>query len=206
MPKEPKDRNKYVKQQTLLITALVALVVGFLGGLVVGDYKSEPDAPVEIRPLPQQPAQIQGPAAEKRNKIMALEKQASLNPGNFEIWTQLGNLYFDSNNFQNAIRAYKKSLELNPKNANVWTDLGVMYRRNGQPNEAIKAFDIAIEIDPRHETSRFNKGVVLMHDLNDFENAIRAWEEVLEVNPSYRAPSGEPLKEMIANLKRSTNQ
>ena len=206
MTKEAKDSRKYVKQQTLLITALVALLVGFLGGLVVGVYKSGPEAVVEILPLPQQPAQIQGPAAEQRNKILALEKQASLNPGNIEIWTQLGNLYFDSNNFQNAIRAYKKSLELNPKNANVWTDLGVMYRRNGQPNEAIKAFDIAIEIDPRHEISRFNKGIVLMHDLNDFENAIRAWEEVLEVNPSYRAPSGEPLREMVDKLKRSTNQ
>ncbi len=206
MTKEAKDSRKYVKQQTLLITALVALLVGFLGGLVVGVYKSGPEAVVEILPLPQQPAQIQGPAAEQRNKILALEKQASLNPGNIEIWTQLGNLYFDSNNFQNAIRAYKKSLELSPKNANVWTDLGVMYRRNGQPNEAIKAFDIAIEIDPRHEISRFNKGIVLMHDLNDFENAIRAWEEVLEVNPSYRAPSGEPLREMVDKLKRSTNQ
>lgn len=206
MAEKPKDRNRYVKQQTLLVTALVALIAGFVGGLVVGDYKSGPETPGEILPLPQQPTQIQGPAAEQRNKILTLEKQASLNPGNAEIWTQLGNLYFDTNNFQNAIRAYKKSLELNPKNANVWTDLGVMYRRNGQPNEAIKAFDRAIEIDPRHEISRFNKGVVLMHDLNDFENAIRAWEELLKVNPSYRAPSGEPLKEMIEKLKRSRNQ
>jgi hypothetical protein len=58
MTKKPKDRNKYVKQQTLLVTALVALVAGFLGGLVVGDYKSEPDVPGEILPLPQQPAQF----------------------------------------------------------------------------------------------------------------------------------------------------
>jgi hypothetical protein len=49
MTKEPKDKNKYVKQQTLLITALVALVVGFLGGLVVSDYKSGPEAPVKFR-------------------------------------------------------------------------------------------------------------------------------------------------------------
>jgi tetratricopeptide (TPR) repeat protein len=158
---------------------------------------------VEIRPLPQQPAQIQGPAAEKRNKIMALEKQASLNPGNFKIWTQLGNLYFDSNDFKNAIRAYKKSLELNQNNADVWTDLGVMYRRDGQPNEAIKAFDKAIEINPRHEIARFNKGVVLMHDLRDFENAALTWEELLKINPSARAPGGQPLRELVAQLKRS---
>ncbi len=203
MTKEPKDRNKYVKQQTLLITALIALLVGFLGGLVVGDYRSGPEAPVEILPLPQQPAQIQGPAAEQRNKIMALEKQVSLNPGNFETWTQLGNIYFDSNDFKNGIRAYKKSLELNPKNADVWTDLGVMYRRDGQPNEAIKAFDKAIEINPRHEVSRFNKGVVLMHDLKDYENAIRTWEELLLVNPAAKTPTGQPLSQLVEQLKRS---
>jgi hypothetical protein len=37
--------RKYVKQQTLLVTALVALIVGFVGGLVVGDYKSGPETP-----------------------------------------------------------------------------------------------------------------------------------------------------------------
>jgi tetratricopeptide (TPR) repeat protein len=187
MTKEPRDRNKYVKQQTLLITALVALVAGFLGGLVVGDYKSKPETPGEILPLP----------------ILALERQASLNPGNFEIWTQLGNLYFDSSDFKNAIRAYKKSLELNPKNADVWTDMGVMYRRDGQPTEAIKAFDKAIEIDPRHEIARFNKGVVFLHDLKNFNGAIRTWEELLRINPSARAPGGQPLKELVAQLKRS---
>jgi cytochrome c-type biogenesis protein CcmH/NrfG len=184
MTKEPRDRNKYVKQQTLLITALVALVAGFLGGLVVGDYKSKPETPGEILPLPQQPAQIQGPAAEQRSKILALERQASLNPGNFEIWTQLGNLYFDSSDFKNAIRAY-------------------MYRRDGQPTEAIKAFDKAIEIDPRHEIARFNKGVVFLHDLKNFNGAIRTWEELLRINPSARAPGGQPLKELVAQLKRS---
>jgi hypothetical protein len=47
MTKEPKDRNRYVKQQTLLVTALVALIAGFVGGLVVGDYKSGPETPGE---------------------------------------------------------------------------------------------------------------------------------------------------------------
>jgi tetratricopeptide (TPR) repeat protein len=115
----------------------------------------------------------------------------------------LGNLYFDSSDFKNAIRAYQRSLELNPKNADVWTDMGVMYRRDGQPTEAIKAFDKAIEINPRHEIARFNKGVVLMHDLRDFENTIRTWEELLKINPSAKAPGGQPLKELVAQLKRS---
>jgi tetratricopeptide (TPR) repeat protein len=97
--------------------------------------------------------------------------------------------------------AYKKSLELNPQNADVWTDMGVMYRRNGQPAEAIKAFDKAIEINPRHEISRFNKGIVLLHDLNDQENAIRAWEELLKINPIAMAPTGQSVDQLVVQLK-----
>jgi tetratricopeptide (TPR) repeat protein len=71
------------------------------------------------------------------------------------------------------------------------------------PTEAIKAFDKAIEIDPRHEIARFNKGVVFLHDLKNFNGAIRTWEELLRINPSARAPGGQPLKELVAQLKRS---
>lgn len=202
MAKQAKDTTKYVKQQTLLITALVA----FLGGVFLGAYMLGPGVSEKTSPPPQQPVTVQRFPAEQHGTILALEKQASQNPESVEIWTQLGNLYFDTNNFQKAIGAYRKSLGLNPNNANVWTDLGVMYRRSGQPTEAIKAFDKAIEIDPSHEVSRFNKGIVLMHDLNDTENAIRAWEELLRVSPFYRAPSGELLREMVANIRSQTNK
>ena len=101
--------------------------------------------------------------------------------------------------------AYNNALELNPGNPDVLTDLGVMYRRKGQPLEAIKAFDKAIKIDPRHEASRFNKGVVLLHDLNDSEGAIRAWEELVEVNPFARANGDELVLKLIEKIKGRDN-
>ena len=84
--------------------------------------------------------------------------------------------------------------------------LGIMYRRSGQPQKAIEAFDRAIATDPKHENSRFNKGIVLMHDLNDREGAIAAWEELVEVNPNALTPNGsQPLKEMINRVRGSMN-
>ena len=97
--------------------------------------------------------------------------------------------------------AYKKYIEIYPQNADVWTDMGVMYRRNRQPAEALKAFDKAIEINPRHEISRFNKGVVLLHDLKDHQSAIRAWEELLKINPVAMAPNGQSVDQLIVQLK-----
>ena len=68
--------------------------------------------------------------------------------------------------------------------------------------EAVKTFDRAIQADPRHETSRFNKGVVLMHDLKDIEGAIKAWEGLLALNPLAVSSSGQPIDQLVQQLKQ----
>jgi cytochrome c-type biogenesis protein CcmH/NrfG len=212
MGKKEKEKEKqkgggqYVKVETLVIVALVALVVGFFAGEIIDLSKSERPVPVQTSAPPQQPPQNRGPSVEQASRIFSLEKQVAANPANVEGWTELGNLYFDTGQFKKAIEAYKKSLEFNPNNASVWTDMGVMYRRDGQPFEAIAAFHKAMDVDPRHEVSRFNKGVVLMHDLDDLQGAIGAWEDLIAVNPSAKAPNGKTVKELVQKLKAGQNQ
>ena len=104
-------------------------------------------------------------------------------PENFENWIRLGHLYYDADQPEKAIAAYTKSLELHSGDANLLTDLGVMYRRTKQPEKAIEFFDQAIKKDPSHLPSRFNKGIVLMYDLNDPTGAIAAWDELLAIDP-----------------------
>jgi tetratricopeptide (TPR) repeat protein len=78
-----------------------------------------------------------------------------------------------------------------------------MYRRTGQPQKAIEAFDKAAKIDPRQETALYDKGIVLMHDLNDIPGAIKAWEELIKRNPAATSPSGQPVKNLVKTLKRN---
>jgi cytochrome c-type biogenesis protein CcmH/NrfG len=188
---------QYVRRETLLMVTLLALAVGFFGGVVFAVWKSDSKAPGQG-----EPAQSVAPAASESDRIAVFERETQANPTDAKAWTELGNAYFDSNQFEKSISAYKKSLELNPNNANVLTDMGVMYRRSGQPEEAIKAFDQAIAVDPRHEVSRMNKGIVLLHDLKDINGAIQAWEGLLEVNPIAMAPNGISIDEMIVQLKK----
>jgi len=131
------------------------------------------------------------------SQIERLENEVATNPDNVKSWTQLGNFYFDSDQYEKAIDAYQKSLSLEPNSPDVWTDLGIMYRRTEQPFKAIEAFDKATRIDQNYEASRLNKGVVLMYDLADREGAIRVWKNLLEVNPHAVAPGGGYLTEVI---------
>jgi cytochrome c-type biogenesis protein CcmH/NrfG len=183
-----------------------ALVVGFFGGAVFGVYKSTPTTPRGhgggMAPAaPQQPD-----AADKKNRIPELEKRTADHPEDVEAWVQLGHLYFDTQQTKKAIGAYEKALALNPKDANVWTDLGVMYRRDGRTEKALEAFDTAIKIDPKHEIAWFNRGVVLLHDMNDRQGALKAWESLVKVNPFAMAPNGQSIDQMVQALKQSAGQ
>ena len=191
MPKKEKDG--YVKKETMVVVAFVALAVGFVGGVFYSAYTSVPgkDAP----PVQSQVSNVQA------SGISELEKETALHPDSAEAWVQLGNSYFDASRVDKAILAYKRSLALDPDNPNVLTDLGVMYRRKGQPLEAIKAFDRAIQANPRQEPAYFNKGVVFLHDLNDTDKAIKAWEDLVRVNPMAKVQSGELVMELIENIK-----
>ena len=200
MEKQQKsNQGQYVRKETFYMVTLLALAVGFFGGVVFTVFKSDSKAPV-----PSAPAQMgtPAPAPAGSDRIAALERQTQAEPGNVKAWTELGNAYFDSNQYEASISAYRKSLELDPGNPNVWTDMGVMYRRAGKPEEAIKAFDQAIAADPKHEVSRMNKGIVMLHDLNDFNGAIQAWEGLLEVNPIAMAPNGVSIDQMVTQLKK----
>jgi cytochrome c-type biogenesis protein CcmH/NrfG len=206
MEKEIKTGGKTVKKETMWLVAFITLVVGFLGGVVFGVYKTGSDKPFQKSMVSQPVEKDQGASVERAAQIFQLEKKTKENPDDAAAWASLGNLYFDNGNLQKAITAYTTSLALKPNDANVITDLGIMYRRSGQPNKAIEEFDKAAEIDPKHETALFNKGIVLMHDLNDFDGAIQAWQELLKRNPAATSPSGQPIKDLIEKIKESKRQ
>ena len=184
--------SKMIPLQLVIVLSVFVFFAGAIGGILfyahLADEKLTP-----ATGLPSGKGLATG--------IEKLEKEAAVNPGKADSWTQLGNLCFDSGQYEKAIEAYQKSLSLEPNNPEIWTDLGIMYRSTDDFHKAIEAFDRAMTIEPKHENSRFNKGVVLMYDLKDGESAIREWEELSRINPSYEMPDGEHIDEAILYYK-----
>jgi cytochrome c-type biogenesis protein CcmH/NrfG len=198
---QPEKPEKTVAQSTMAAVAVLCLAVGFLGGVLFSVWKtgSQPG-----RPAP--PGQSQAEVGDRSRELDALVRETAQNPTNTGAWIQLGNLYFDTDQYEKSIWAYLKALELDPDNADVWTDLGVIYRRSGRPRQAVEAFDKAIAANPQHEVSRFNKGIVLMHDLEDPQAGINAWQELLEINPLAMAPNGKSVDELVTQYQKSFGQ
>ena len=205
MAKQTNIANGYVKKSSLLLACLISVTVGFLGGIILSAYKSRSAISLPAPVAGQKPAPSQALSDERAGVIEALKRETAQNPSNIKAWIELGNNYFDTDQFEKSIQAYEQALAMDPNNADVLTDMGVMYRRSGQPQKAIAAFDKAIAVDPRHETSRFNKGIVLMHDLNDREGAMKAWAELVRINPLAKSPTGILIKDMVDKLKQGGN-
>jgi cytochrome c-type biogenesis protein CcmH/NrfG len=175
----------------------LAFVAGLLAGVLLTLYKTGGSPPAD-------PHQHVDPkkSPDLADQIAGIEFKTSQNPGDIAAWIQLGNLCFDADLPEKAISAYDKALALNPNNADVLTDQGVMYRKAGKYDKAVQCFDKAVSINPKHEIARFNKGIVLMHDLNDPKGAVKAWEELLAVNPLAMAPNGQSIDEMLKKMKQ----
>jgi cytochrome c-type biogenesis protein CcmH/NrfG len=190
-----------VKKQTLIISIVLSFIWGFLAGAgftihKIGNRTPPPGKHVEKVDDKNEISEQQATA------IANLEKDVAVNPNDFLLWTQLGNLYYDTNQPDKAIKAYTRSLELHTGNANLLTDLGVMYRSVGQSKKAIEYFDRAIALDPTHQPSRLNKGIVLMYDIQESDRAIAVWEELLRMDPKAMTASGDSVADFVEQVKK----
>jgi tetratricopeptide (TPR) repeat protein len=181
-----------MKKQTVILLVVIAFLVGFIAGATVAILKgtkgTRKTALVQKPQMAPPGAPVQAPLArdsiEDASQIKTLKEIVKKDPKNLPAWVELGNLYFDTDQHKEAIEAYSQYLAVKPNNPDVRTDMGIMYRKLGQFDRAIEEFRKAAQSDPKHINSRYNIGLVLLHDKQDIKGAIRAWEEYLKVDPN----------------------
>lgn len=169
-----------MKKETVIF-AIVALIIGVAGGIIYSNWKRDTASQATTGGTPPSSAAV--PVVNYQQQISMLEGIVAREPENRNAWVQLGNNFFGSEQPIKAIEAYDKALELGPDDPNVLTDQGTMFRRVGWYDRAIGNFQRAAALDPNHLQSRYNMGVVYRYDLQDFPNAVVAWESFLALNP-----------------------
>jgi len=181
-----------MKKETVILLVVIAFLVGFISGATVailrGTKGAEKPAMVQKPQMVPPGAPVQAPKGpdplEAASKINTLKEIVKKDPKNLPAWVELGNLYFDTDQPKESIEAYSQYLAIKPDNPDVRTDMGIMYRRLGQFDKAIEEFRKAAQSDPKHVNSRYNIGLVLLHDKQDIKGAVKAWEDYLRVDPN----------------------
>lgn len=169
---------------------VAGVLLGLLGGWIIGAQQGgeRVSAPIPVQatgaPQAQGQGQPQAPPPLDQSRVSQLEAAANDAPRDAAVRAQLGNLYFDSERFEDAARWYEASLAIDPRNVDVSTDLGIVYYYTNQPDRALAQFDKSLAIDPSHSKTLLNVGVVRAWGKQDLDGAAEAWERVVQVAPN----------------------
>ena len=188
-----------MKKEYAFLSIALAFVAGIVIGVIATVLYEEKMPALPPSAKPSQTSSAPAVTADIQKQISILQGIVKEDPKNLKALVELGNLYFDTEQFDSAIQVYGKALEIDPKNADVRTDLGIMSRKKGEPDRAITEFKKAAQEDPKHATSRYNIGVVLLHDKGDIKGAVQAWEEFLKVEPA--GPRADNIRNQMERMK-----
>jgi cytochrome c-type biogenesis protein CcmH/NrfG len=179
--------------------SLFGLIVGWVLGSQQAAGSARLAAPVAQSAPAQQPAASPPAATIDPERVKALEAVAAQNPKDVQPRVQLGNVFFDGEQYPLAIKWYEQALTLNPNDTNVSTDLGVAYYYTNQPDRALKQFDHSLSIDPKHVKTLLNVGIVRAFGKQDLAGAGQAWQQVVDLAPD--SPEGQAAKKGLEGIK-----
>ena len=182
------DRWTNTQAYTLCI---ICLLVGLAGGWLIRGSQSA-GAPVDrasaatsrpegagAQPTPEQMRHM----ADKQ--AAPLMEQLKGDPGNAKLLVQIGNIYYDTQQYPIAIDYYQRTLGVTPKDASVRSDMATAFWYTGNADTAIAEFNRALSDEPNKPNALFNLGVVQWQGKMDVTGALATWQRLLDTNPNY---------------------
>jgi len=167
-----------MKKETILLVVITLVVGALVGTMIAGKSTKTADKDDHDTHV------AQTSVVDTQKELQLLKGILEQEPANRNVWVQLGNKYFDTNQPMEAIEAYDKALAIDGNDADVLTDQGIMYRRIGWFNKALDNFNSANELNPKHPQSLLNLGTVYRFDLEENGKAKEAWLKYLEIDPT----------------------
>jgi cytochrome c-type biogenesis protein CcmH/NrfG len=186
-----------------IVFGIAGSLFGLIIGWVLGSQQAARSGPVatpvaQAAPAPQQAAPP-APVPVDPARVSALQDAASKNPKDAQPRIQLGNIFFDGEQYPQAITWYEQALAINPGDANVSTDLGVAYYYTNQADRALTQFEHSLAIDPKHIKTLLNVGIVRAFGKQDLAGAGKAWQAVVDLDPS--SPEAQAARKGLEGIK-----
>jgi len=108
--------------------------------------------------------------------LKVYEDLLKLNPGQFLLATNLGNLYMAIGQVSKAIEIFEIARENQPNHAPNLEALGIAYQDAGQDLKAIESFKKVLKIDETKESARYHLARMLVR-LKSYNEAIEHFEK-----------------------------
>jgi cytochrome c-type biogenesis protein CcmH/NrfG len=197
------NRTNSIEQWTSVqayVLALICLLVGIAAGWFIRGSQTQNQGPTAApgavastpaaAPTANSGTQTPTPA-ELRKAADAqagpLIEKLKADPANAELLENLGNIYYDAQQFPAAIGYYQRALKLHPENTAVRTDMATAYWYTSNADAAIAEFQKSLAYEPNKANTLFNLGIVEWQGKMDIEKAVATWQKLLDTNPNYEA-------------------
>jgi cytochrome c-type biogenesis protein CcmH/NrfG len=189
--------------------AVICLLMGIAGGWFIRGSQVPAAAGIE-RPSAQGasagPSGMATQPTPEQLKKMADTQAAPLlerlksDPNNVELLANIGNIYYDVQQYPSAIDFYQRALKSQPANAGVRTDMATAYWYMGNADGAIAEFNKALTYQPNNANTLFNLGIVKWQGKMDIKGAVASWQKLLETNPNYE--NKDKVQQLIAEAQK----
>jgi cytochrome c-type biogenesis protein CcmH/NrfG len=201
--KKPATGERWTSRQAYAL-AVVCLLIGVAAGWFVRGSQSPSTPAAETANVTALSAGTQ-PTLEQMKRmadkqVEPLLTQVKTDPNNAELLANIGNIYYDTHQFQAAIDYYQRALQIKPDNASVRTDMGTAYWYSDNADAAIAEFKRALVSEPNKPNALFNLGIVLWQGKVDVDGALSAWQKLLDTNPNYENKG--KLLDLTAQVKK----
>jgi cytochrome c-type biogenesis protein CcmH/NrfG len=192
------------------VLAVICLLVGIAGGWFIRGSQSPAAVPAETASVPAPaagsadagtqtptPAQMQKMADTQAGPLI---EKLKADPTNAGLLANIGNLYYDAQQFPTAIEYYQRVLKVEPANTAVRTDMATAYWYTGNADAAIAEFQKSLSYDPNKANTLFNLGIVEWQGKMDIDKAVATWQKLLDTNPNYEGK--DKVLELMAQVKK----
>jgi tetratricopeptide (TPR) repeat protein len=116
--------------------------------------------------------------------LINLKIAGNLDSTYYEAFMQTGTIYTAKNDNQ-AIDYYKAALKARPDDERALLLLALSYQYNDNFDKSIRIYKYINQLYPDNKTAYFNTGSIYMIEKHDFDSAVDAFREAINIDPSY---------------------